>query len=358
MSRSVEYNKKRRTLANELRNKGVGLPILAPEKSVKINPVGFYSPDRTKYNLIWTNYDLNQCISRYIWENLPNGLTSWNLERMLYFRGTLCGFKFGGKGYILPYTPSAEINPYGFPSEVEPLTYNGRAVAGKNDFFAKNFKLPVDATGDEVDDYSAVLLYDSIPYSASGHSPSRFFLNQIIINDLADTLARVNINIVVSNKKILLVIKDPKQADVVRRELEIAFNSDSPFGILTSELDVDNVQYSNDFQADDLFNVIKNYDAIRCFMNGISSKGFGSEKKERISTGELAGGEEEKDLILDMGYDLRKLFCDQVNKKFGWNISVRKRADDYDNKMKEYSTEVNGKGLNALEETQGVDNGK
>lgn len=357
MSRTAQYNRKRKTLANELRKEGVPVPALVDTKT-KINPVGFYSPDRTKYSLLWTNYDMNQCISRYIWENLPNGLTSWNLERMLYFRGTLCGFSFGGRGYILPYVPTPKINPYGLPSGVRPITYNGQAVDDRPSFFGKDFELPVDAKGNEADEYSAVLLYDAIPYSATGKSPSRYFLNQVLINDLADTLARVNINIVVSNKKILLVIKDPKQADVVRQELEIAFNSDSPFGILTSELEVDNVQYSNDFQADDLFNVIKNYDAIRCFMNGISSKGFGSEKKERISTGELAGGEEEKDLILDMGYDLRKLFCDQCNKKFGWNISVRKRADDYENKMKEYSTEVNGKGLTAIEETKGEDYGK
>lgn len=357
MSRTVEYNRKRRTLANELRNQGCPVPVAINPKA-RVNPIGFYSPDKSQYITIWTNYDMNQCVSRYVWENLPNGLTSWNLERMLYFRGTLCGFKFGGKGYILPYVPTPRINPYGFPSGVRPLTYNGQAVAGKEDYFKENFELPVDAYGDETDDYSAVLLYDAIPYSATGKAPSRFFLNQILIRDIADTLARVNINIVVANKKIMLVIKDPKQTDIVRRELEVAFGSDSPFAIVTSELDISDVQYSNDFQADDLFNVIKNYDAMRCFMNGISSKGFGSEKKERISTGELAGGEEEKDLILDMGFDLRKLFCDLCNKKFGWNISVRKRADDYDNKMKEYSTEINGKGQTAIEETKGEDYGK
>lgn len=356
MPRKKGYVSKSALLSAELENKGIDLPPLVTKRK-KTNPIGFYSPDKSKYELIWTNYDLNQCISRYIWENLPNGLTSWNLERMLYFRGTLCGFNFAGKGYILPYVPSPRINPYGLPSGVKPITYNGQAVDDKPSFFGTNFELPVDALGNEADDYSAVLLYDAIPYSPSGNAPSRFFLNQILIRDIADTLARVNINIVVSNKKILLQIKDAKQRDVVKQELEIAFGSDCPFAILTSELDINAIQNSNDFEADDLFNTIKNYDAIRCFMNGISSKGFGTEKKERVSTGELAGGEEEKDLILDMGYDLRKLFCDQCNKKFGWNISVKKRADEYENKMKEYSTEVNGKGLTAMEETKGEDNG-
>lgn len=325
-----------------MREEGVpALGSLTNTQVKNINPIAYKNVDKEKYKLIWQNYDLNQCVSRYIWEGLPNGLTSWNLERMLYFRGTLAGFKFAGKFYILPYTITGLINPYGLPTAIKPITYNGRPVAGRNDFVEDNFELPVDVMGDENSNYGAVLLYDAIPYSPSGKSPSRYFMNQIIINEMADTFARININIVVSNKKILLVIKDPKQRDVVQKELETAFGSDSPFAILTSQLPVDSVQNSSDYNADDLFNTIKNYDAIRCFMSGISSKNFGTEKKERLVSGELAGNEEQKDLILDMGYDLRKLFCEQCNKKFGTNISVRKRSDDY---------EVETNGLNQTQE--------
>lgn len=337
--------------ANLLRSQGVQALGSFVDPKRTFNPVGFYAPDREQYKAIWTNYDMNQCISRYIWKDLPNGLTSWNLERMLYFRGTLCGFKFAGRTYILPYTPTAMINPYGFPTEVQPLTYNGRAVAGKDDFFGHSFKLPVDLAGNETDEYSAILLYDAIPVSPSAKAPSRYFMNQIIIQEMADVFARVNINIVVSNKKILLQIKDAKQRDVVQQELESIFGSDCPFGIITAPMEAGSIQSSNDYNADDLFNTIKNYDAIRCFMSGISSKGFGAEKKERLVTGELTGAEEEKDLILDMGYDLRREFCEKFNKKFGTNISVIKRSDIYkEENENQPSTEFNGQGQTAEEE--------
>lgn len=342
------------TQANQLRSAGVAALGETTDPRTKTNPIGFYNPDKKQYELIWTNYDLNQCVSRYIWEGLPNGLTSWNLERMLYFRGTLAGFMFAGRFYILPYVPSPKINPYGLPSAIKPLTYNGQAVAGKNEFFSENFDLPVDVLGDKTDAYSAVLLYDALPYSATGQAPSRFFLNQIIIKEMADTFARVNINIVVSNKKILIQCKDAKQAPVIQKELENAFGSDCPFAVITSPLEVGSIQSANDYNADDLFNTIKNYDAIRCFMSGISSKGFGAEKKERLVTGELTGAEEEKDLILDMGYDLRKLFAEQCNAKFGTNIKVYKRADFY-KQQNQPSTEINGKGLTAEEEINGGD---
>ena len=107
-------------------------------------------------------------------------------------------------------------------------------------------------------------------------------MNQIIIDEIANTFARVNINIVVSNKKILLQIKDAKQRDVVQKELETIFGSDCPFGIITSPLEAGSIQSSSDYNADDLFNTLKNYDGIRCSMSGISSKGFGAEKKKTL----------------------------------------------------------------------------
>lgn len=331
------------TQANLLRQEGV--PALGTKDidNPQMNPVGFYNPDKLKYELIWTNYDLNQCVARYVWDDLPNGLTSWNLERMLYFRGSLVGFGLAGKAYILPYTISGQINPYGMPTRVKPITYNGNPVGGEDDSISESFELPVDLLGNKNSNYGAVILYDSIPTSPSTKSPSRYFLNQIIIHEIAETFARVNINVVVSNKKILLQVKDPKQRDVIAKELKIAFGSDSPFAVISTPLEAQSIQSSSDFNADELFNTIKNYDAIRCFMSGIASKNFGTEKKERLVSGELQGSEEQKDLILDMGLELRQQFCDLMNAKFGTNMSVRKRSDDY-------QEEVNGNGNTKLEE--------
>lgn len=324
------FNRKRpNSLANLVRTEGYPALGSYTETGGNINPIGYYKPDKSKYIQLWEKYDLEQVCSRFVWKNLPNGLTSWNLERMLYWRGSLAGFKYAESIYILPYVISGGLNVYGTPTKIQPMSYNGQAPSGLNDFFGKDFKLNVDTYGDEEKNYDAVLLYDNIPFGPGGGNISRAYYNRIIINEIADTLSRVNINIAVSNKKILLKILDAKQRKVVEKELAIAFGSDSPFAVITGDLDSTSIQSTNDFNADELFNAVKNYDAIRCFINGISSKSFGSEKKERLVSGELAGAEEEKDLILDMAFDMRKLFCDLMNKKFGTNISVKKRADDY-----------------------------
>lgn len=310
----------------------------------EINPLGFINPDRSLYREVWTQYDLNQYCSYLIWDGLPNGLTSWNLNRMMYFRGTLAGFKWRENIYVLPYTICGGLNPYGFPVKIQPIPYNGGPVGGDPSFFGKGYELNVNIDGNEIppEEVGAVLLYDSIPFNQGSKSPSRYFLNQIIINEIAETLARVNISVAVGNKKILLVVKDTNQQEIVRNELDQIFGSDSPFGVISSPLETQSVQQTSDFNASDLFNVVRQWDSIRCFTEGIAAN-FGNEKKEREITGELTGNEEQVNLIGDMRLELAKLWADNMNKAFGLNITVRKRVDDYEE-------QTDGRGMDTDEE--------
>lgn len=199
--------------------------------STKVNPiVGNYSAPRELYKHIWTEYDLNQYCNYLIWDGLPEGLTSWNLNRMLYFRGSLAGFKLGGDIYILPYVITGGINCYGLPNAIQPITFNGGNLGKgeKIDPFGKELKLPMGRGGVGVEAPGAVILYDSVPWAATMASPSRYTHNQVIINEIAETLARININMVVANKKFFFVVRDESQAQVVRFELNQAFSSDSP----------------------------------------------------------------------------------------------------------------------------------
>ena len=322
----------------------IGLLANALGEQRKFNPLGQYIPDKAAYRSVWTQYDLNQYCSYLKWDGLPNGLTSWNLNRMLYFRGSLAGFQWKGKVYVLPYTISGGLNPYGLPVSIHPISYNGRPAGGSDSIFGKDFKLSVDINGDETPekDTGAVLLYDSIPFNQAGSSPSRYALNQVIIEEIAQTLARVNISVAVGNKKILLVVRDPKQRDVVEKEMQEIFGCDSPFGIISSDLEVQTVQQTGDFNASDLFNAVRQWDSIRCFMEGISAN-YGNEKKEREITGELNGNEEQINLIGDMRLELAETWADRMNACFGTNITVKKRIDDYEKPE-------DGRGMDIFEE--------
>ena len=98
------------------------------------NPVGYYNPDKSKYEMIWQYYDFIQCCSRYVWDNLPEGYSSQLIERMLYFRASLVGFKLAGRLYILPYVATGNsLDLLGRPTRVKPIAYNGKEIAGSND---------------------------------------------------------------------------------------------------------------------------------------------------------------------------------------------------------------------------------
>lgn len=284
-----------------------------------------YTPNKEDYRLVWNILDLNQNCNKYRWEGLPKGLTSWNLERMLYYRGALAGFKYNDMVYILPFTASKALNAYGFPTEIQPITFNGKTPDDSDkSFFGADFKIETFMTGDITDlDKKAVILLDAIPESEGTFMPvSRFAQNTILINDIIETLKRININIVVSNKKLVMQCEDPKQAEIVREELNQGYDSDDPFIICTSPTKLPQVSQSSDLQAIDLFNAVKQYDAIRCQCSGILTKSFGQDKKERVNSGELMGEREQVNIVYDVGLFLRQLFADEMNAVFNTQISV------------------------------------
>lgn len=288
-----------------------------------------YTPNKEQYRKIWSNLDLNQNCNKYRWKNLPKGLTSWNLERMLYYYGALCGFKYNNSLWVLPFTATRDLNAYGFPTTIQPITFNGQTPDNaSSNFFGADFKVEMFMPEDEPTDKRACILLDSIPEACGTFIPmSRCAQNTILINDIIETLKRVNINIVVSNKKIVIQCQDEMQAEVVRQELAEGFSSDSPFIVCTNATALPNISQASDLQASDLFNAIKQYDAIRCQQSGILTKSFGQDKKERVNSGELMGEREQVNIIYDVGLYLRQSWAEEMNKCFNTNITCEENKE-------------------------------
>lgn len=74
--------------------------------------------------------DEQNAVNRYTWYNLPKGLSSEIIERILYYRGQGAFFRLQDKFYFLPYTMSAPqgstgIDVYGRFTGITPLPFNG-----------------------------------------------------------------------------------------------------------------------------------------------------------------------------------------------------------------------------------------
>ena len=77
--------------------------------------------------------DEQDAINRFTWYNLPNGLNSRLIERILYYRGQGMFFKMDEKFFFLPYALNGTIDVYGRFTEVSPLPFNGKSTPDKQD---------------------------------------------------------------------------------------------------------------------------------------------------------------------------------------------------------------------------------
>lgn len=69
--------------------------------------------------------DEQDAVNRFTWYNLPPGLNSRLMERILYYKGQGMFFKIQDKFYFLPYALNGSIDVYGRFTEVTPLPFNG-----------------------------------------------------------------------------------------------------------------------------------------------------------------------------------------------------------------------------------------
>ena len=99
-------------------NPQTGLPIKADEG--KISCVS--KADIKKQLRILDEQD---AVNRFTWYNVPAGLNSRLMERILYYKGQGMFFKIGESFYFLPYALDGTIDVYGRFTEVTPLPFNG-----------------------------------------------------------------------------------------------------------------------------------------------------------------------------------------------------------------------------------------
>lgn len=76
-------------------------------------------------------------VNRFKWFNLPRGITGNQIERMLYFRGSVAFFCLGSgeedqSFFILPYCLNGTIDLYGRYKTITPLPFNGKNDLPKN----------------------------------------------------------------------------------------------------------------------------------------------------------------------------------------------------------------------------------
>ncbi|MGM9834344.1 MAG: hypothetical protein ACI31M_01005 [Bacilli bacterium] len=245
-------------------------------------------------------------LNRFTWNNLPKGLESRHIENAL--------FRFGQAGFVddkdlglicLPASPRG-LNVYGDPTEIL-LTGNG---------YSKEYKVK-----DVVRIMNNDLCYPTIVH----------------INYYADKISRCDkaIDMNVRHQKTPYILKTTKQNELSMKNLINKIERDD-YTIFIDEkmtnggdtgLIVD--QTLVPFVADKLQEHKNNLVCELLTILGLNNNDSNNMKKERLIVDEVNANNQEIEMYLDTDFKNRKKACEEINAKFGLNITVDKVKYDW-----------------------------
>lgn len=278
--------------------------------------------------------DEQQFINRFVWYNLPNGLTGDLIERILYYRGTGCFFYVSAteKFYFLPYALNGEIDIYGRYLDIKPITFRGpnQDKDEKNKmkyFLTEDFKLdPVfDVQIEDLDEEEltkkCVTLYDYTKQYSEKIIP-RKDLNDPIIDVEADMIPfmRTTLQNQTGIEGVRVNNEDEQHnVDIMDGVIKAgALNGRRYIGMI-APIEVQELSEASVGKAPDYMQGMESIDNFRLSLMGIDSSGLFQKKAHMLET-EQAMADGSTNLIMQDALKHRQRFCDIVNSLFGLGI--------------------------------------
>jgi hypothetical protein len=247
--------------------------------------------------------DYKQYLTRFKWNNLPDGLTSELMERILYYSGSAMFFyiKDLDRFYFLPYAMSGDgttvgIDFYGQFNRIKPYSFNGSTdgagerEAGKRlskaDIYLStqirdNIKdIPmVDNENDarKIYENGAVICWDSPPGLVYGVN-SRNRESNSYIKYMVDVLIQTRSALINANGFNLFATDNEANNDIMQLQLD-AINEDRAKGKLSAVIsnklgEITNLQSNAPSAMADFWSSLQSVDNMRLKSMGISNDGI------------------------------------------------------------------------------------
>lgn len=288
-------------------DKGLDLDFKETKKSLgmvdkKGRPVFSEDPMFNKLGTSLKNIDYQQYLTRFRWNNLPEGLDSELFERILYYSGSAMFFyiKELKRFYFLPYGMSGEktqtgIDFYGRFNRLKPYSFNGSTdgsgeqEGGKRisqaDIYLStqirdNIKdIPMVETEDEarkIFENGAVICWDMTPGLAY-QVDSRNRISQSYIQYLVKVLIQTKSALVNSSGFNLFASDSESGQDIMQIQID-AINEDRERGKLAAVVskllgNIENLQSNAPAAMQDFWASLQSVDNLRLKSMGISNDG-------------------------------------------------------------------------------------
>lgn len=320
------------------------LPNLEPVRAAGINPYTGLLNKMTESSSILKQdirrfiriQDEQDAVNRYVWYNLPAGLSSQELERMLYYKGQLCFFynKELNQFFFLPYALSGTIDLYGRFNTIHPVPMaQGTTQDEKQQIkqlsnwlsqlklnVAYEVVLPEDWTPDFMTS-STVILRDYTNQLSQSNVP-RQQLNEVMVNLEADCLPFMRTALLNgTGVRGVRVDNEDEGAQVYEASKSMldAATAGQPYLPMIGGLDFQDFSDGTILTSQEFLLAMQALDNIRLSGLGIENGGiFQKNERKLVAEANMAAGS--VSFELQDGLAQRQRFCDIVNSI--WPIGI------------------------------------
>lgn len=280
--------------------------------------------------------DEQDAINRYTWYNLPKGLNSQLIERILYYKGQGALFYMDANEtfYFLPYALNGTIDVYGRFTSITPLPFNGSTTATDNKKEQKawieglsrkpqyDVILPEDLTLADFED-SCVLLHDYSNQISQTNIP-RQLLNDPLLDVMSDCIPFMRTALLNSTGVTGIRVNGQDGAANVlaaSRAIDCAALTGEKYVPIVDAIDMQDLTGANVAKSEEFLLSMQALDNFRLSLYGLDNGGL-FQKKSHMLEAEQRMNSNNIGLILQDGLTNRQQFCDIVNSIWGLGIWV------------------------------------
>ena len=278
--------------------------------------------------------DEQRAVQTFKWYNLPKGISSEELERLIYLKYSLVFFYLEAidQFLFLPYALAGTIDVYGRYNTVHPIPLatggnEGNEKAPKLDgtvaeaLALLNLKVQKDVIiyekdlTDEVLKNSCVILRDYTNQMGQMGEP-RYILNDRLIELEADCIPFIRTNLILATGIQGLRVTDADvgkfEASMLAQKMYTAALNGEPYTALTANAELQELQPNSTTKASEYFLALQSIDNLLLSTHGLENTGL-YEKKAHILESENQVNATNVSLTLADRLAWRQNFCNIVN---------------------------------------------
>lgn len=323
-----------------------------------------------KYNArrLFRIRDQQRACNRYKWYNLPAGISSQELERLIYFKYSLCFFymKELDQFFFMPYALDGTIDFLGRFNTVHPvpMTSGAEKEADSKEYKQKAALLStmkLNVVKDVVVDLSeitedlllnsTVILRDYTNQLSQMGEP-RYLLNDNLLELEADCLTFMRTNLLIASGIQGLRVPDAdcaSEVDAVSAQMYTSAQKGNPYVAITAPVELQELQPNSTTKASEYFLAMQSIDNLLLSCYGIENTGV-YEKKAHILESENQVNASNVSAPLQDGLSQRQNFCNIVNSI--WDLGIWCEISEDISML-----DLNGDGVNYDESTDGEGSG-